>query len=682
MHARTSPGSTGFRLGAQAKRWAPLAAIGVGALAASSVASTAPPPAPAASIAPITPPPSPFDDDAAMPKHAADVASYTLRATVDPKLHKLEGTGEIRWTNAASVATDELWLHLYLNAFKNERSVFLRGVEHGFRGSGMPTDWGWVRVKSLRVKEWGASVWPPPEATSPGDPDDETDVRVPLPKSVEPGESITLEIAWDEKLPSVLLRTGYAGSFHMFGQWFPKIARREADGTWAHFTFNHLTEFYSDFGHYDVTIDVPDGFVVGACGAMTEEKREKGRVTRRFVQGDVHDFAFTAWDKFAEKTDKTDDGVALRVLYPEGYDHDAEVELDSVKFGLARFGKLFGKYPYDHLTIVHPPEDASEAGGMEYPTLITTGGPWWMPETGVREVETVTIHELGHQWFYGLVATDEHRWPFLDEGVNSYAELEAMEVMYPGSSALRTLGLDVGTYAVYRAVNADVARNAAVAASTERFATGGDYGQLVYQRTSTILLTLARVYGEDAVERAVGRYTRKFRFEHPTPDDFVAAFRDALGDEVADTMHAALFDEATVDYAVDSFDVEEEVARRGIFGDPDKAAVDGAPPKPGAWRGQIIVRRRGALRFPVEIETTDAKGEKRRVVWDAKEGYARLPYEGDAELVRVVIDPDHRVLLDDDLSNNASSTRRRRFSPRVFEGTLFADEIGLSAVAP
>ena len=183
------------------------------------------------------------------------------------------------------------------------------------------------------------------------------------------------------------------------------------------------------------------------------------------------------------------------------------------------------------------------------------------------------------------------------------------------------------------------------------------------------------------MQRAVGRYARKSRFEHPTPDDFVASFREALGDEAADTLHAALFDEATVDYAVDSFDSEEAIAPRGIFGDPDKAASP-ATPKAGAWRGEYVVRRRGALRFPVEIELTDAKGDKRRVVWDAKDGYARFAYEGDAELVRVVIDPDHRVLLDDDLSNNASSTRRRRFSARVFEGALFADELGLSAVAP
>ncbi len=97
----------------------------------------------------------------------------------------------------------------------------------------------------------------------------------------------------------------------------PKIARLEPDGHFAHFAFHQLSEFYADFGAYDVTIDTPDSMIVGATGRLEGEVRTPGRIERHYVQEDVHDFAFTAWDGFRELTGKSDDGkVALRCLYP------------------------------------------------------------------------------------------------------------------------------------------------------------------------------------------------------------------------------------------------------------------------------------------------------------------------------------------------------------------------------
>ncbi len=626
--------------------------------------------------------PDPFDDDAAMAKHADKIANYTLRAKVDPKAHTLHGEGEIVWTNASDAPSDELWVHLYLNAFKNQKTVNQRMPLYGFRGSGTPESWGWIKVRSFVVKGMNddKDVWDKADKTSPGDPDDETDIRVPLPKTVAPGETLTIEVTWDEALPTVLERTGFVDSFHMFGQWFPKIARRERDGVWKHFSFDHLSEFYADFGHYDVTIDVPEGFVVGASATLREEKKENGRVIRRFEQDDVHDFSFTAWDKFQERKDEHD-GIAIRTLYPPGHALNAEVEVAAVEDALDRLGKAYGRYPYDHLTIVHPPDGAEEAGGMEYPTLITTGGPWWLPHTGVKIIQTTAVHELGHQWFYGLVATDEHNWPFLDEGVNSYAEIDVMEARYPNESALKAFGLDVGIPAVYRALSSDVELDAPVAQPTTAFVSGNDYGGLVYERTSIILLTLGHVYGDEAVQRAVGRYARKYRFQHPTPEDFIDSFRTTLGDDVADTLHAALFDRGTVDFSVDGFTSQLDEAPKGIFGDPDHPAEAPAG-KPDEWRGEVLVRRKGSLVFPVDVEMIGQDGTKTRVSWDGKGSNTRLHYSGKSELVTVVVDPEHRVLLDDNLSNNARTVRPKRLSPRMLERAWWLGELGISAVAP
>ncbi|HEY8088727.1 MAG TPA: M1 family peptidase, partial [Polyangiaceae bacterium] len=314
-----------------------------------------------------------FDDDAALPPRAEDVADYTLRATLDPALHTVHGEGTITWKNTSTTSVRELWLHLYLNAFKNERSAYFR--EHvGGRGSAPPEDWGWIDVRKLvlRGADGGAvDVWPTAELRRPGD-DDETDARVPLPREVEPGETISLDVAFDDKLPLVIERTGYRDRYHMVGQWFPKIARLEPDGRWAHFPFHHLAEFYADFGTYDVTLDVPAAYSIGATGPVVEWHVADGRRVERHVQSDVHDFAWTASDAW-QTARETIDGVDVTLLYPRGFTRIAQRELATLRFGLPYYSARYGRYPYKVLTAVHPQEDAAESGGMEYPTLITTG---------------------------------------------------------------------------------------------------------------------------------------------------------------------------------------------------------------------------------------------------------------------------------------------------------------------
>jgi hypothetical protein len=519
-------------------------------------------------------------------------------------------------------------------------------------------DFGSIDVEELFVRELGQDVWPI-GATTPGDPDDETDIRVELPRAVEPGETITLDMTWRARLPAIALRTGHHGRFHMVGQWFPKLARLEPDGTWAHFPFHHLAEFYADFGSYDVTIDVPEGFVVGATGQLVHEARGDGRVERTFLQDDVHDFAFTAWDGFEEATSETADGVDLRCLYPKGHERSAAIELDTVRFGIERLGRLYGRYPYRTLTIVHPPEGATEAGGMEYPTLITTGGEWYLPLSGARLVDLVTIHELAHQWFYGMVATNESAHPFLDEGLTSFAEADVMEARFPGSSAnVPRFGFSVGVPALFRAGSLEASKNAPVAQPSSDFATGLDYGALVYARAAVALLSLGGAYGDDAVRGALGVYARRYRFKHPGPSELLAVLREALGDDAAEALRVALFERGWVDYVVD---------------DIDPSAGD---------HGRALVRRRGTIALPVDVDLIGQDGRVERVRWTAKESAAWLAYPGPSSLAGVVIDPEHRLLLDEDLSNNASQLERSRIALRALERAAFAVELGLLVGMP
>ncbi len=623
--------------------------------------------------------------DTPMLDHPAHVASYTLRASLDPQKHTLHGEGTITFRNASRRELSELWLHLYLNAFKNQSSVFLRTPVGGFRGTTVPATWGTIDVRKLTWVD-GAErreLWGGAELRRPDD-EDETDARVPLPRPLAAGETMTLEVTWDDQLPSVVERTGFDGSFHMVAQWFPKLAKLEPDGSFAHFPFHHLGEFYADYGAYDVTVDVPEAFTIGATGKTTEARVENGRRIERHVQADIHDFAWSAWDRFRAR-EETIDGVAVKILTPPSYDALAERELATLRFALPHYGKRYGRYPYDVLTVVHPPPTAQEAGGMEYPTLITTGGAAYTPE-GVLTPELVTIHEFGHQYFYGLLASHETKWPFLDEGLNSYAETEAMRTWRGPGSIVDLLGLQVGGAEGHAFQAAAHDHDERIAQPAYAFATGSAYGAQVYSRTATLFETLRRVYGDDLVQRAIGAYTRKFRFRHPTPEDLLATFAAEAGDRVTSTMRTALFDKGWVDYVVLQMSSHPAHKPAGIFdvaGKRETVPVDKATG--GAkYEGWVLVGRRGTLSFPVEIELVAEDGSKKRVPWDGHGDSIRIPYSGASRLVSVVVDPDDKVLLDEAVANNhaTAASAPAAGAPRTLERATYWAELLLQAASP
>lgn len=607
------------------------------------LASSPPKPAAMTSTVPAIPPE--YDEDSAMTPRAESVVDYTLRASLDPISHTVRGEGTILFRNSSRASLSELWFHLYLNAFKNERTLFLRKPGLSLRKS-ETTEFGHIEVEELVAPRFGdENLWAKADRHSPNDEEDETDIRVPLPSPLEPGESLSLHIRFTAKLPRVMARTGHAGSFHMVAQWFPKLARLEADGTFAHFPFHPLSEFYADFGKYDVTIEVPEGFVVGATGPRIESIREGGKLRVRHVQESVHDFAFAAWDGFREER-ALEDGIAIHCLYPEGYERAAKRQIEAAKFGLRRFGEAFGRYPYSVLTLVHPPAFAEEAGGMEYPTLITTGGPPLQPD-GLRAIEHLTLHELGHQYFYGLIATNEHHWPFLDEGINSFVESVFLPELLGKGSFVDGFGITLGVAEGHRYFGIDRGHRAPVAQPARDFEHAADYASLVYSRTATIFQTFSRVYGQENVMRALGRYARRYRFEHPGVEELIAAMRDVLGEGAEANLRRALLERGFIDYAVT--EANSELRADGRF------------------EGFAVVNRYGTLAFPVEVELLSQDGEVERILWDGEDHSLRIPYAGSSPLSSVTVDPESRVFLDENLFNNSIAIDNPRLSTTILE---------------
>lgn len=614
-------------------------------------------------------------------EHPENIANYTMNVAVDPVTHSLHGTGTIQWKNSSAKETSELWVHLYLNAFKNQRSFFLREPIGQFRGNQTPSTWGTIDVRKfiLHDGENNVALWQNAELHRVDD-EDETDVRVPLPRAIASGETIAIEMEWDAQLPSIVERVGFEGSFHFVGQWFPKIARRDDNGTWAHFPFHRLAEFYADFGTYDVTIDVPEAFTIGATGPVVDSKVANGRRIEHHVQSDVHDFAFTTWDKWhANKA--SIDGVELSILYPPGYDAVAAREVDAMRFALPYFQRKYGAYPYKVLTLVHPPETAREAGGMEYPTLITTGGPWYTP-AAIRSAELVTIHEFGHQYFYGIFASNENAWPFLDEGMNSYAEQDALRAYKGAGNVVDLFGLRIADGELASVMSRDPNHETRVAQPAESFNTGRQYGGLVYARTAALFETVARVFGDETMQKGIAAYRKRARFRHPTPEDLIASFEEADA-KLAPFLQRALFEKGWIDYAVLSVSSKATRVAGGIFDREGKReTVTGAASSDHLYDGSVLIVRRGTLTLPVEVDLifTDDTRERRYVT--GTEESTRLSYRGDKELKGVIIDPDHRILIDDVPENNGGLAKKAPPFARVAERLLYWGELLVQAVGP
>lgn len=588
------------------------------------------------SAPPVSPPAS-----AALRRPAQEVASYRMSVRLDELRMSLSGTALITLHNSATRELDELYFHLYLNAFENSETLFLR--KGGSRNGTVPGRWGRIDVHSLRRRGEQRNLWEDAARHSPDDQRDRTSIRVPLKRPVAPGETARFELEFTSTLPEIVERTGFRDEFVLAGQWYPKLAKLERDGSWAHFPFHPYGEFYADFGDYDVTLDLPSRFVVGATGDLLHLGTANGRSRYRSTVKKVHDFAWTAWPHFEVETRQIDQ-VVVRLLAPAHTEEVRKRTWQTVEDGLSFLGTAYGEYPHPTLTIVHPPHDAARAGGMEYPTFITTGGPELAARAGARIVELVTIHELAHQWFQGMVATNEQAAPFLDEGLTSYAEWRFLEFSHGPGSLLDLPGFRISRAAAGRALYFSAEAHAPIAQAAADFSSFRQLATEVYNGTPLVMATLAGTLGRKKFEAALGAYARRYRFGHPGPEDFYETLETFLpGAKVR-----PLFEEhVTFDLSVESAELRVEETKARL-----SAVVQSEGPLP--------------LPYTLRVEWHDGRIDTRSL---SDEGASQVDLLRDCPSAEacatavIDVDPERSNWLDSDFGNNRFVAKRQGTAP-------------------
>lgn len=609
-------------------------------------------------------------------------ANYAMEVRLDPEAKTVTGHQVLTWTNVSPVATRELRYHLYYNAWRNDRSSwFQSGHRSRAELAKVPADgWAYQDVHAIRLlDDDGGAVELRGDARfvapDDGNPDDRTVLAVALPRAVAPGETIRVELEWTSKVPRTFARTGFRGDYFFLAQWFPKVGVLQAEG-WNCHQFVQ-TEFFSDFGVYDVSITVPKGWVVGASGRQQEEPAAgDGGMTHHFVASDVHDFAWTTSPRFTVVEDRFVypglPEVDLRLLLmPDHARHEARY-LSATKAALEHYGRWWGPYAYDHLTIVDPAYGSS-TGGMEYPTLFTGGTRWLSPKER-RSPEGVTVHEAGHQFWYGIVANNEFEHAWLDEGFNTYSTTRTMMEAFPERGHVERYFegfLPVAFPSVVpaeRTAGAD--KHAGTHSALKRDALGqpsyrtGPKGYRVnaYDKGALALRTLENYLGWNSFQRVMSTYYRGAAFRHPTPEQFVRVAEVVSGQKLGWYFDQLLEDTVVFDYAVGRVS-SQPVRARGY--DEAAAEADAEDPEdPGAtggtrYQSHVYVRRWGEGVFPVWVEVDFDDGSRKRHYWDGQDRWLELSWTERAKVERVRVDPEHVLVLDTDFSNNSWLARSR-----------------------
>ncbi|MFT3807832.1 M1 family metallopeptidase [Arenimonas sp.] len=633
------------------------------------------------------------------------VVDYVIQATLDPVKHTIEAQQRLTWRNRSDREIRTVYLHTYLNAFEGPGSTYMTEQRVPGFGSRDEIDiadgeWGYIELRS--VSQGGKKVaWRYVQPDG-GPATDRSVVRFDLPEPVAAGASTTIDISFFDQLPFAVARSGYVGSFHLVAQWFPKMGVLELPGErgateprWNVHEYHVNSEFYADFGSYDVSLTVPKGYTVGATGEEVGTPVEKnGMVTHRFVQGDVHDFAWTADNRTAKPLVGEYRGagspvVKVTVLYPPENEAAAAPSLKATIDSLKYFSETLGPYPYRTVTVVVPPFNGDGAAGMEYPTFYTADSVSEVEEGTLNQylIDFVNIHEFGHGYFYGILGSNEFEEPMLDEGLNEYWNSRMIrgrgQTLDLATPMMKRLGL-VPKLPVF-----DMQRMAASVMepadgvgfnSWDRFSSRS-YGT-VYSRTATTMRDLEEQIGKQTMERAFKEYYRRWRFRHPSVADLRETLADVSGQRelVERTFAQQVYSVQKVDDRIVLFEseevlplagtdlvdgrrlvrtsdqVDEEVSEARAAWKKKHPQADETKAGPYPYRTIVNVRRAGAT-VPQTLEVVFADGSRQTVKFDDARRWQRFTWTTPSKAVSVRLDPAQKHNLDANLLDNSRTLK-------------------------
>jgi len=602
---------------------------------------------------------------------------YDIQVTLIDSLNQISGHESLTYINNSPNKLDFLWIHLWPNAYKNRKSALAKQKFNSFstKMHFLPdSSFGWIDINDVMAAghflDWDYRS------------EDTLDVaKFMLNEPLAPGDTVIIDLDFSVQVPNVVSRLGHFGHHYELTQWYPKPAVYDASG-WHPMSYLDRGEFYSEWGDFNVSITLPKNYRVAATGVLLDSSEIAWRdslarlgnayldslnmdprpeltsldtlfdqkpvssetlKTITFKQEKVHDFAWFADKRFIITNDTLELPSGKRV---QTWTFALPQDLENYRFSndyigdaVTYFSDWFMEYPYEHATVVDG--DFSAGGGMEYPMITLINNTGFQPM-----LELVIIHEVGHNWFYGLSGSNERDYPWMDEGLNSYAENRYWAAKYQDDSMLSHQGKKPAWLPVLELFLKDPSKSAvediayysragqkmdqAPNLHSEAFSLN-NYGTMVYKKTALATESLHAYLGESLMDSVWHQYFHRWAFRHPQPEDIRQVFEEVVGEDLSWYFDDMLGTTNRIDYALDEVTSISQ-------GD--------------SYETTVKVSNQGDFSPPLAIGLTGANDSERKTIWvNPQSDQNVFKLKTDFPVQNVVLDPD-LVLLDMNRANN------------------------------
>ena len=570
------------------------------------------------------------------------IANYDIEVHLYHKSKNASCIQKLNWKNTSPDTLRELRFYMYMNAFKDLKSTYLKNTRKMFGqdlNNRTEKEWGHIEVTQA-VDRNGNDLVQNQEYIQPNDGNvlDETVLSIPLEMPLLPGEVIELDMNFDVKLPRTIVRSGYGPrDFFLFVHWFPQVCVYEpkVDGNWGWNSHQFMpgTEFFSDFGDYNVEIYASDHLVIGGSGCKIFSGKVLGTIGEqlvRFQAYDLIDFGWVAYPEYETYTSTYGDTDIEILMVPE-HCAFADRYLKAIEQSLEYLEKHVGKYPYPKITVVDPPTHTLNSGFMEYPMMITGATAYGIPRS-IRSVESLLIHEFTHMYFMASLASNEKEEAWLDEGFVTYFEDRILDHYYGNQNSLfDVLGARSG--------NAQQSRNEYVSMDNPNLGKiarpgwefDGGFKSLIYAKTATAFKTMERIIGSGIMDEIIKTYFERHKFTHPKEADLRKIIKEVLEKNASNFESDKYLDQvlhATSSINFKMVDINNSTKT-------------------------IEAIREGNFEIGTEVLIMFKDGSSKTVYWKGSEKYFKHTFSSSKEVISAHIDPEQKIYLDLNLNNNS-----------------------------
>lgn len=581
--------------------------------------------------------------------------NFVIKVSLDDKNHTLTGEETIEYINNSPNSLSFIYFHLWYNAFNSQYSAYakqeLRNGKTKFHFA-KEEDKGYITDLDFKINGKKCEV----EI----DKDNPDIAKLILQEPLKPQEKIYITTPFKSKIPYPFSRAGHIGQQYLITQWFPKPAVYDTEG-WHPMPYLDQGEFYSEYGKYDVSITLPENYVVGASGTLTTEsekeflnKKSKEQAhdsiitsskklkTIQYKAENIHDFAWFADKEFnvskSEVVLKNGKTVETYAYYRPKHAKEWSKATDYINRAVLFYSDLVGDYPHPHASAVMA--DGGYGGGMEYPMITVLASDF-----GAQDLDETITHEVGHNWFQGILGSNERAYSWLDEGLNSYYDHRYNAQYYPNTEG--GYGLFSFLFKKSDYTFEDLAlqrqdfnhRNQPIQTTSDSL-TETNYYLNAYEKPARLMKVLERHYGTQRFDSIMKAYFNTWKFKHPQPSDFRKHWETATKDDLSWLFDTLFKTTAPTDYAITHVTKQND-------------------------EYQITVENKGQVAIPFEINALKAGKEVLKQSFNGIKTREVIQFKkGDFDAL--AIDNDH-LWVDMDRSNNYVALKNDEIVKKPFQ---------------